>query len=260
MAVKESPQSASAEGDPSFAQDRFLLAPRKLTRDARYAVSSTDGEPLIFVRRTAGGSSGPVAGAAGVAAGLIMFLFLNSVGDSSNVLVLHVLLAAGGLVLGLMAATLIYAYLTDREQLTLLRRDQVGEKLAQIQRIEQLAFPHVRWTVTNAKGRLLATIRVNVFGRLLRSTWHVFGADGRVVAVVREDKLWRALARRILALLPTHPQSDHVIKDPVGIVGYLNRATTLQGRHVLDLSADLARRFDRQVAVAVAVLVDRGER
>ncbi len=260
MAVKESPQTASIEEDPAFAQDRFLLAPRKLTRDARYVVGAPDAEPLVFVRRVTEGASGVVAGAAGAAAGLIIFLFLNSVGDSSDVRAFHVLLAAAGLILGIAAAATIHAHLGNRGQLVLLRRDQFGEKLVQVQRIEKMAFPYVRWSVTGAKGRLLATVRINIFGRLLRSRWRVFGADGRVLAVSREDKLWRAIARRVLGLFPKRPQSDHVVTDPLGIVGYLNRTATLHGRHVLELSADMGRRLDRQVAMAVAVLIDLTER
>lgn len=260
MAVKESPQTASMEEDPAFAQDRFLLAPRKLTKDARYVVSASDGEPLVFVRRSGEGASGMVAGGAGAASGLLIFLFLNSVGDSSDVMAFHVLLAAAGVILGVAAVAIVHAYLGNRGQLVLHRRDQFGEKLVQVQRVEKLAIPYLRWSVTGAKGRLLATVRINIFARLVRSTWHVFGADGRVLAVSREDKLWRAVARRLLGLLPKQPQSDHLITDPLGIVGYLNRTATLQGRHVLDLSADLGRRMDRQVAVAVAVLIDLAER
>ncbi len=255
MAVKPAEQADTTE-DPAFSQSRYLLAPRRMARDARYVVSAGDGEPLIFVKRTAAGSSGFVAGGAGIVAGLIIFLFLNSVGDSSDALVFHVVLAGVGLGLGIVAATLIHAHLGDRTQFVLLRKDQFGEKLGQIQRIEKMAIPYLRWTITNSKGRLLATVRINVFSRLLRSTWHVFAADGKVLAVMSEEKLWRALARRLLALLPVQLPSDHVVKDPMGLVGHLNRTATLQGRHVLDLTPDVGRRLDRQVAVSVGALVD----
>ena len=44
------------------------------------------------------------------------------------------------------------------------------------------------------------------------------------------------------------------------VVGEFNRKFTLLDRYVLDLSADPGRALDRRIALALAIMLDTGER
>lgn len=256
------PAAAQADADPAFARDRYLLAQRLLAIDDKYTVTAEDGEPLLFVRRPAHLRRNVPAVLAGVASGVVTFLFLGAVGDSLRLPAAKTAFEMAGLLAAAVLGTLVYAGLAARRHVTVFRKDQFGEKLLDVLQLEKVAVPYANFTVTGPAGRLLATLRVNIFTRLLRTTWRAYGPDGRPLAVAREDALWKALLRRLLGPLFGVLRTNYLIQDArdgTGL-GRLDRQFTILDRYVLDLTPDRARRLDRRVAVALAVLLDTGER
>ena len=80
-AMETAPETAPAT-DTVFERDLYMLAPFKLPKGQQYAVSSSDGQMLLLVKRHRNGQSGAVALVASIATGLIILGFISSFGDS----------------------------------------------------------------------------------------------------------------------------------------------------------------------------------
>jgi hypothetical protein len=96
---------------------------------------------------------------------------------------------------------------------------------------------------------------------LLRTTWRVLDASNHAIAIARERSLPMAIVRRLIdfvpnigGLIPIPYNFDLLIDDKV--IGSMNRKFQLRDRYVLDISGDHERRFDRRLAVALAIGLD----
>jgi hypothetical protein len=96
---------------------------------------------------------------------------------------------------------------------------------------------------------------------LLRSTWHIGGADEEEVGIARERSTAGAIARRLVDFVPyvgayvPIPYNFELLVDG-NVVGSMDRKFKVRDQYVLDLSGDRERRIDRRVAVALAVSLD----
>jgi len=114
---------------------------------------------------------------------------------------------------------------------------------------------------------ILATdgTRIGVLHHTLKSivhtTWAIQGPDEQEVAIARERSVVGAIGRRLIdfvpdigGLIPIPYNFDFLLDGRV--VGTLNRKFELRDKYILDLGADVERRIDRRVAVALAVGLD----
>jgi uncharacterized protein YxjI len=96
---------------------------------------------------------------------------------------------------------------------------------------------------------------------LIRSTWHIGGADEEEVGIARERSTAGAIARRLVDFVPyiggyiPIPYNFELLVDGEA-VGSMDRKFKVRDQYVLDLSGDRDRRIDRRVAVALAVSLD----
>ena len=97
---------------------------------------------------------------------------------------------------------------------------------------------------------------------LLRSTWHIGGADEQEVALARESSTAVGIARRAIDFVPyvgefvPIPYNFEIVING-DVVGNLNRRfLRVRDQYVLDLSGDRERRIDRRIAVALTVGLD----
>jgi uncharacterized protein YxjI len=96
---------------------------------------------------------------------------------------------------------------------------------------------------------------------LLRTTWHVGGANEEEVAIARERSLFGAIARRVVDFVPDVggwipiPYNFEFLVDG-RVVGGMERKFKLRDQYVLDLSGDADRKIDRRVAIALAIALD----
>ena len=96
---------------------------------------------------------------------------------------------------------------------------------------------------------------------LLRTTWRVLDASNHEVAIARERSMPMAIARRLIDFVPNVgglipiPYNFDLLIDG-SVVGSMNRKFKLRDRYVLDVSGDHERRFDRRLAVALAIGLD----
>ena len=96
---------------------------------------------------------------------------------------------------------------------------------------------------------------------LVRTTWHVGGANEEEVAIARERSLVGAVLRRVIDFVPDIggwipiPYNFEFLVDG-RVVGGMDRKFQLRDRYVLDLSGDADRTIDRRVAIALAIALD----
>ena len=116
-----------------------------------------------------------------------------------------------------------------------------------------------RYDVTTADGQPIGVLH-HQLKSIIRSTWRVTNANGEEVAVVQERSLPLAVARRLIDFVPYGewipiPYNFDFVQDG-RTIGSMNRKFQLRDRYVLDLAGDHERRFDRRLAIALAIGLD----
>jgi len=190
-AMETAPDTAPAS-DTVFERDLYMLAPLKLPKGQQYAVSSSDGQMLLLVRRGAG-SRGAVAFIASVATGLIILGFISSFGDSLGGPVIKWSAIVVGAVLGLLASVAVYPAMLGSRLASFSRRERPAEKVLEVKQADRSRAFEVSCTITGTKGRLLGTVRRNYLTSLLRAQWMLYGAGGEPIAKAREASIPRAI-------------------------------------------------------------------
>jgi uncharacterized protein YxjI len=137
-------------------------------------------------------------------------------------------------------------------------------KTAEILRIKarQRFDPRARYDVTTPDGAKIGEIQ-KVFGKsLLRSTYTIFDAAGNEVATVNERKLWVALFRRFVGLVPYLGDFADWLPIPYhfdfrrdgDLLGTNNRQRwKWRDVYTIDMSEDAQRTVDRRLVLAMAV-------
>ena len=258
--VMETAPDAAPAGDTVFQRDLYMLAPLKLPKGQQYAVSSSDGQMLLLVKRGPGGR-GMMAFLAAAATGLIIFGFTSSFGDSLGGPVFKWSSAAAGVVLGFLAAMAVYPALLGSRLATFGRRERPGEKVLEVKQADRSRAFEVSCAITGAKGRLLGTVRRNYLSTLLRTQWVLYGAGGEPMAKAREDSVPRAIGARLLGRAVPKLRSNFALVSPGGsLLGLLERRELVQGRVMFDLRQGGRAGLDPHLGLALAVLIDLDER
>ena len=164
-------------------------------------------------------------------------------------------------------AVALMVILSKKRHITLYRDETKQEQLLQILQDSKFYLINATFTVNDAQGQLLATLRKNHLYDLLRKRWYCYAPDGSLLCVAKEDSMLRSVLRRTCrqlgalgALLLPLLRTNFVILRGQQPVGLFNRKLTLLDRYVLDMSADSTRSIDRRVALALGVMLDTAER
>jgi len=258
-AMEPAPETAPGN-DTVFERDLYMLAPLKLPQGQQYAVSSSDGQMLLLVRRGAGGR-GVVAFVASVATGLIILGFISSFGDSLGGAVISWSAVAVGAILGFLAAVAVYPAMLGSRLTFFCRGAGPTEKVLEVKQAAQSRAFEVSCTVTGTKGRLLGTARRNYLTSLLRTRWMLYGAGGEPIAKAWEASLPRAIGARLLGWAVPTLRSNFAVVSPAGSpLGLLDRLELVQGRVMFDLRQGGRAGLDPQLGLALAVLIDLDQR
>lgn len=246
--------------DTLFERDLYMLAPFKLPRGQQYAVSSSDGQLLMLVKRGPAGR-GIVAFAASLATGLIILGFSSSFGDSLGGPAIKWSAMVVGAVLGFLAAMAVYPAMLGSRLATFGRREKPAEKVLEVKQADRSRAFEVSCTITGAKGRLIGTVRRNYLMSLFRSQWMLYGASGEALARAREASIPRALGARLLGWAIPRLRSNYELVSPAGSpLGLVERLELVQGRVMLDLRQGGRMGLDPQLGLALGVLIDLDER
>jgi uncharacterized protein YxjI len=116
-----------------------------------------------------------------------------------------------------------------------------------------------RYDVTTADGQSIGVLH-HQLKSIIRSTWRVTNPNDEEVAVAQERSLPLAVARRLIDFVPYGewipiPYNFDFVQDG-RTIGSMNRKLQLRDRYVLDLAGDHERRFDRRLAIALAIGLD----
>jgi uncharacterized protein YxjI len=122
--------------------------------------------------------------------------------------------------------------------------------------------PRARYDVTTPDGVKIGEIQ-KVFGKsLLRSTYTIFDASGNEAATVHERKLWVALFRRFVGLVPYIGDYADWLPIPYDfdflrgeeVLGTNDRQRwKWRDTYTIDMSPDAQRTVDRRMVLAIAV-------
>ncbi len=106
-----------------------------------------------------------------------------------------------------------------------------------------------------ASGQIIGSFKRDGIASIIRRTWKILDSTGNILGSAAEDSLFKALFRRFLGLLKT----DFVVEINGSEVGRFSRKISFGDKYVFDLSGDPEKKFDRRLAVALAVLLDSAE-
>ncbi len=255
----ETAPEAAPGGDAVFERDLYMLAPIKLPRGQQYAVSSSDGQMLLLVKRHQSGRRA-LSLMASLAAGLIILGFTSSFGDSLGGPVIKWLAVVAGAVLGFLASVAVYPAMLGRRVATFSRRERL-EKVLEVKQADRSHAFEVSCAITGTKGRLLGTVRRNYLSSLLRTQWMLYGAGGEPIAKAREASIPRAIGARLLGwAVPTLRSNFTIMSQGGSPLGLLERLELVQGRVMFDLRQGGRAALDPQLGLALAVLIDLDER
>ncbi len=248
--------------DPVFQRRKFLLKQKHLAISEKYTVADETGAPILFVQRPAHFLRNVGAALFGL---LIVMPLIIGIGLGAGRVLQGVIPDAvtiplaifGGLIAGF---TCIIA-LSAKRHVYFYRDESRTEKLLSVEQDKKFMPFVATYTIKDARGDVLATLRKNNFNFILKR-WYCRATDGTLITKIQVESLILALLRLVLGtffgLLRTNfvmmrGESDDVIAE-------FNRKFTILDRYVLDLSADHSGHIDPRLALAIGVMLDTGER
>jgi hypothetical protein len=197
----------------------------------------------------------------GITAGAFTLHALGEATDVSRAVAIGVGLTAGAVVLALGTVLVILVYPKRHVNMYLDKEKQ--NQVLKVYQDQKFAFINHQYTVADQNENILGIIRKNMLTDIFRKAWRVYNASGeKMIFLAREDSIIKSMLRRLMGPMLGLLRTNFVLLRPNSevVVGEFNRKLTLMDKYVLDLSADTNREVDRRLAVALAILLDTGER
>ncbi len=252
----------SADLDPVFQRDKFLLRQKHLAIGEKYYVWDEQGEVLLFIERPAhflqslGALLGAFAALAVVGGGL---------GALTSVLPQQAQ-GVGAIVTGLaaIAACLVVAVaLSPKRHVHFYRDDTKSRPMMTVLQDKKAALITATYTVLDVNDKPIARLQKNYLYNIFRKRWYIVEAESdRVIALALEDSLILSMLRRLIGPMLGLLRTNFIITEGESdrVIGEFNRKLTLLDRYVLDMSSDRGQHLDRRVAVALGLMLDTGEK
>lgn len=255
-----------------FERDQFFINQKMLSLIERYTMLDENGSPLIHVERPVHYMrscasiftlivSIVIALILGITAGAFTLHALGEATDVSRAVAIGVGLTAGAIVLALGIVLVILVYPKRHVNMYLDKEKQ--NQVLKVYQDQKFAFINHRYTVADQNENILGIIRKNMLTDIFRKAWRVYDATGdKLIFLAREDSIIKSMLRRLMGPMLGLLRTNFVLLRPNSeeVLGEFNRKLTLMDKYVLDLSADNNREVDRRLAVALAILLDTGER
>ena len=252
---------APLQGDPGFDRDVFLLRERVLTIRTKYEVWAEDGTPILYVERPTYPLRTLGAYLGGVIAGVMVFAWLGHAATAAGPIA-GVLIALLAIPTAAVAFVVVSMSLRPLRHVTVYRDESRAEVVLRVLQDQRVALLTRSYTVLAKGGEPIATLRKSYAHNIVRKRWYVEAPDGRPLAKAIEDSIVLSLLRRILGPFFGFLRTNFLLVRGADeeVVGEFKRKFTLFDRYVLDLSADPGRALDRRIALALAIMLDTGER
>jgi uncharacterized protein YxjI len=255
--------SSDTETNPLFDRDKFLLRQKALAIKEKYYVTDESGAPLMFVERPAlltqqlimlGGVAVTFFGGNYIMS-FVSSLLGTMLGDG-----FRQVFSLAGIVAVLVMTAYVFVALVPKRHVTFYKDDTKTEKILEIQQLNKLEFPNANFSILDADGNLIGSLRKNVLFDYIRRRWQVRNANGLQLCTAKEDSIILSLLRRTGIPIFLFLRTNFIFLRGDDVIGEFNRKFTLLDRYVLDLTADRQRTFDRRIALALGVMLDTGER
>ena len=252
---------AALQVDPAFDREVFLLRERVLTIRSKYEVWAEDGTPILYVERPTYPLRTLVAYVGGVIAGVMALAWLGYLASAAGPIAGPLI---GLLAIPTAAVVLVVVSMSLRplRHVTVYRDESRAEVVLRVRQDQRVALLTRTYTVLTKGGEPIAMLRKTYVHNVVRKRWYVEAPDGRPLAKAIEDSMVLSLLRRVLGPFFGFLRTNFLLVRGADeeVVGEFNRKFTLLDRYVLDLSADPGRALDRRIALALAIMLDTGER
>ena len=258
------PQPAPTPVDPAFvawlqglfAFHQLTVRQKLLTLAEKYRVEDPDGQPRFWVVRPPRIALNMLAGVAALSVNvLFLVIAYRTYMNHGEILLPLALLFVGGN-LGLLVRRLLAPYRDIR-----ICADEAEQwPVLHITQDNKIGFYH-RFTVVDACGAPVAFVRRHAWRALLRTRWSAETLSGEPICEVIEDSLTLSALRRYLGPLYGMLRTNFDFLLPGGQrIGEYNRKLTLTDQYLLNVADDPAYLVDRRMVLALAILLDTGER
>jgi uncharacterized protein YxjI len=265
QAVSRAERSAytpMSQADPVFDRDIFLLRQKHLAINEKYTVSDESGTPIVYVERPAHLLRNLLALLVGAAAAMAIFsIFVaGATALGKGALPAAVVLIGGAAAFVTLAV--VGSAASKKRHITFYRDEAKRERLLEILQDRKLQIIIATFTVRDARGQPIACLRKNYLYNIFRKRWEIRTLAGQVAFVAKEDSIILSLLRRVLGPMYGLLRTNFIIVGPDGrsVLGEFQRKMTILDRYALDVKRDRQRKLDRRLALALAVMLDTGER
>lgn len=247
--------TAAGPVEDVFARDRYFLRQKLFAISERYQVRGEGDEVLLYLQRPAVLMRRLLAVGVLVVGGFTAFAAGGVVMAESPVLGAALLMAM------LAGAVALSVVIVGRRHLRICRDDGLVHLLLSVSQDNLWQLPVAHWSLRDGRGEILARFRKNLLWNLVRRRWDIILPDGSAF-LVKEDSLLKAILRRVVPnMIAVFMRTNFVFLAADGLrLGVFNRKLAVRDHYVLDLGDDPDHRLDRRVALAMAVLLDTGER
>jgi len=253
---------ATAEGDPAFDRDTFLLRQQMLKISEKYDVCDEQGNKIVFVERPAHvlrNLGAILVVLAGLLGGLPAFAaIIDAMPPSSFRAIVGII----GMVTILIGSIVLGVMISAKRHVTFYRDESKREKLLDVLQDKKFQPITMTYTVRDARGRKLAKFGKNWLFNAIRKRWYIWAPNGRLLFLAKEDSVILSLLRRFLGPLFGLLRTNFIFL-PAGtedVIGEFKRKFTILDRYVLDMTSDPQRLMDRRITPSASAMLDTGER
>src|SRR4051812_1564922 len=235
---------------PAFARDKFLMNQKRIAISEKYYVFDEDQNPILYIERPAR----LLRRLGAVFAGFFTAIFVslgfvlvgislgNPRGGGGGNETLGGLIAFLGIAVGIILAFVVGIWLTPKRHIYVYTDDTKQHLLLEIYQDRKINIIRASYSVQDPEHGHLGRCEKNYLYNLIRRRWYVYGADGQMHMLAKEDSLIMSLMRRLLPqIITVSPARTNFVMPLHGetqTLGELNRRFTLFDKYVLDMTAD----------------------
>ncbi len=141
-----------------------------------------------------------------------------------------------------------------REDIRLYADEQKSQEVLAIKARQIIDFSAAYDVVDSGSGQKVGALRRKGLKSILRDEWEVLDVNDQVIGKLFEDNMTRAMLRRLL-LGAWLPQDYDLTLDEQRVADLKQRFNLFRYEMDIDFSMDSARRLDRRLGLAAAVLI-----
>lgn len=246
----------------AFHRDRFLINQKKLSISEKYKILDESDSPLLYVVRPAHFFRRILAifvCTISIIVGIVFSMIIANTMDNSEVgNVIGVIFGF----LSFIGSIVILIMMSPKRHVSFYADEPMTKPVLHVSQDQKFSLIRAWYTVSCPEQGELGRFMKNYLYNFYRKRWFIFDSDGTNRLLAQEDSIILSLLRRFLGPFFGLLRTNYIIVDPASqrVIGEFNRKFSLFDKYVLDMSADRLRELDRRMAVALAVMLDTGER